>query len=36
LQSLQAVAESVDHAAQIIHDKVHKCRSALSVIYTEY
>jgi len=32
LQSLQAVAESVDHAAQIIHDKVHKCRSALSVI----
>jgi methyl-accepting chemotaxis protein len=36
LQSLQAVAESVDHAAQIIHDKVHKCRSALSVIHTEY
>ncbi len=36
LQSLQAVAESVDHAAQIIHEKVHKCRSALSVIYTEY
>lgn len=35
LQSLQAVAESVDHAAQIIHDKVHKCRSALSVINTE-
>ena len=35
LQSLQAVAESVDHAAQIIHDKVHKCRSALSVIVTE-
>ncbi len=34
LQSLQAVAESVDHAAQIIHDKVHKCRSALSVINT--
>lgn len=32
LQSLQAVAESVDHAAQIIHDKVQKCRSALSVI----
>lgn len=32
LQSLQAVAESVDHAAQIIHEKVHKCRSALSVI----
>ncbi|MDD2760251.1 MAG: chemotaxis protein [Methylomonas sp.] len=32
LQSLQAVAESVDHAAQIIHDKVHKCRSALGVI----
>lgn len=32
LQSLQAVAESVDHAAQVIHDKVHKCRSALSVI----
>ncbi|MGY6276461.1 chemotaxis protein [Methylomonas sp. MgM2] len=36
LQSLQAVAESVDHAAQIIHDKVHKCRSALSVINTEH
>lgn len=34
LQSLQAVAESVDHAAQIIHEKVHKCRSALSVINT--
>lgn len=32
LQSLQAVAESVDNAAQIIHDKVHKCRSALSAI----
>lgn len=36
LQSLQAVAESVDHAAQIIHDKVHKCRSALSVINTDH
>lgn len=35
LQSLQAVAESVDHAAQIIHEKVHKCRSALSVINTD-
>lgn len=35
LQSLQAVAESVDNAAQIIHDKVHKCRSALSVIVTD-
>lgn len=34
LQSLQAVAESVDNAAQIIHDKVHRCRSALSVINT--
>ena len=32
LQSLQAVAESVDHAAQIIHDKVQKCRSALGAI----
>jgi len=32
LQSLQAVAESVDHAAQIIHVKVHRCRSALSLI----
>ncbi len=32
LQSLQAVAESVDHAAQIIHDKVNRCRSALSLI----
>lgn len=35
LQSLQAVAESVDHAAQIIHEKVNKCRSALSIINTE-
>ncbi|MGR8931525.1 MAG: chemotaxis protein [Gammaproteobacteria bacterium] len=35
LQSLQAVAESVDHAAQIINEKVHKCRSALSVINTD-
>ena len=34
LQSLQAVAESVDHAAQIIHVKVHRCRSALSRINT--
>ena len=34
LQSLQAVAESVDHAAQIIHDNVQRCRSALSVIDT--
>jgi hypothetical protein len=34
LQSLQAVAESVDHAAQIIHDKVHRCRSALTLINT--
>lgn len=33
LQSLQAVAESVDNAAQIIHDKVQRCRSALSLIY---
>ncbi|MBS3963441.1 MAG: chemotaxis protein [Methylomonas sp.] len=32
LQSLQAVAESVDHAAQIINDKVNRCRSALSAI----
>jgi len=32
LQSLQAVAESVDHAAQIIHDNVQRCRSALSVV----
>lgn len=32
LQSLQAVAESVDHAAQIINDKVYKCRSALTAI----
>jgi hypothetical protein len=35
MQSLQAVAESVDHAAQVIHDKVHKCRSALSQIRTD-
>ncbi|WP_419612709.1 hypothetical protein [Thiolapillus sp.] len=34
LQSLQAVAESVDNAAKIIHDKVQRCRSALSVIDT--
>ncbi len=32
LQSLQAVAESVDNAAQIIHDNVQRCQSALSVI----
>ena len=32
LQSLQAVAESVDNAAQVIHDNVQRCRSALSVI----
>jgi methyl-accepting chemotaxis protein len=31
-QSLQAVAESVDNAAQIIHDKVHRCRNALSIV----
>jgi hypothetical protein len=36
LQSLQAVAESVDNAAQIIHDNVQRCRSALSIIeFTE-
>lgn len=35
LQSLQAVAESVDHAAQIIYEKVNKCRSALSIINIE-
>lgn len=34
LQSLQAVAESVDNAAQIIHNKVQKCRSALGRIHT--
>jgi methyl-accepting chemotaxis protein len=33
LQSLQAVAESVDNAAQVIHDNVQRCRSALSIIY---
>ena len=32
LQSLQAVAESVDNAAQIIHDNVTRCRSALSIV----
>ena len=32
LQSLQAVAESVDNAAQVIHEKVQRCRSALSLI----
>lgn len=32
LQSLQAVAESVDNAAQIIHDNVTRCRTALSVV----
>jgi hypothetical protein len=32
LQSLQAVAESVDNAAQVIHDNVQRCKSALSVI----
>ncbi len=34
LQSLQAVAESVDKAAQVIHDNVQRCRSALSVVDT--
>lgn len=34
LQSLQAVAESVDKAAQIIHDNVQRCRNALSVVET--
>jgi len=32
LQSLQAVAESVDNAAQVIHDNVQRCKTALSVI----
>ncbi len=32
LQSLQAVAESVDNAAQVIHDNVQRCRSAMSFI----
>lgn len=32
LQSLQAVAESVDNAAQVIHEIVQRCRTALSVI----
>ncbi len=32
LQSLQAVAESVDNAAQVIHDNVQRCRAALSVV----
>lgn len=32
LQSLQAVAESVDNAAQVIHENVQRCRSVLSVI----
>jgi methyl-accepting chemotaxis protein len=31
LQSLQAVAESVDKAAHTIHDNVQRCRIALSV-----
>ncbi|MFW5443436.1 MAG: chemotaxis protein [Methylococcaceae bacterium] len=32
LQSLQAVAESVDNAAQVIHENVQRCRSALSIV----
>ncbi|MEE9397580.1 MAG: chemotaxis protein [Methylococcales bacterium] len=32
LQSLLAVAESVDKAAEVIHSNVQRCRSALSVI----
>jgi len=32
LQSLQAVAESVDNAAQVIHDNVQRCRTALSIV----
>jgi len=31
LQSLQAVAESVDNAAHTIHDNVQRCRIALSI-----
>ena len=31
LQSLQAVAESVDKAAHTIHDNVQRCRIALSI-----
>ncbi|MGZ4957866.1 MAG: chemotaxis protein [Methylomonas sp.] len=34
LQSLQAVAESVDHAAKTISEKVNHCRSALNIINT--
>lgn len=36
LQSLQAVAESVDHAAQVINEKVNRCRSALSLIVADH
>jgi len=32
LQSLQAVAESVDNAAQVIHENVQRCRTALLII----
>ncbi len=32
LQSLQAVAESVDNAALVIHGNVQRCRTALSII----
>ncbi len=32
LQSLQAVAESVDNAALVIHSNVQRCRTALSII----
>ncbi len=35
LQSLLAVAESVDQAAEIIHGNVQRCRSALSSITME-
>ncbi|MDT8407154.1 MAG: chemotaxis protein [Methylococcales bacterium] len=35
LQSLQAVAESVDKAAQVIHDNVQRCCTALSAMYKE-
>ncbi len=35
LQSLQAVAESVDNAAQVIHDNVQYCCAALSAMYIQ-
>lgn len=32
LSNLQTIAESVEHAANIIHEKVQRCRTTLSTL----